>query len=83
MRAAMHDVECIERALKELGELPWSAQELLEQELDKAHPDVRSKQVVEHRGKSYQRHWVPIERDEDGLVSRWQDYWVELETDSP
>jgi hypothetical protein len=83
IHAAMRDIERIERALKEHGTLPWTAQELLEQELDDTYPDARSKQVVGHRGKSYERHWVPVERDEGGLVSRWKGYWVELEPAGP
>jgi hypothetical protein len=80
IHAALHDVEVIERALKERGELPWSAQELLENELDHIYPDARSKEVVEHYGKRYERRWVPVKRDQGGLVSRWKGFWVELET---
>jgi len=55
IRQALDDIDRIEQTLKGRGELPWSAQELLENELDVALPDARSKQVVEHRGKSYER----------------------------
>jgi hypothetical protein len=80
---ALEDIDRIERKLKERGELPWSAHELLEDELDHAYPDARSKQVVELKGKSYERRWVPVERNEGGLVSRWKGYWVELPPNEP
>jgi hypothetical protein len=68
----------LEGALKEHSMFPWAAQELLKQEPDHARSDARSKQIVERKGKSYWRHWVPTERGEGGMVSRSQGYWVEL-----
>jgi hypothetical protein len=82
IRKAMDDVARIHRELKERGELPWSAQEVLEHDLDTIYPDARSTEIVEHRGKRYERRWVPIERNEGGLVSRWKGYWVELVDDT-
>ena len=83
IRQAMDDIDRIELKLKERGELPWSAHELLENELDHAHPAARSKEVVEHRGRSYERRWIPVERNEGGLVSRWKGYWVEVPPSEP
>jgi len=79
IHAAARECERVERALKENGALAWSTQELLENGLDKALPDARNKQVVEYRGNRYQRRWIPVERGNSGLVSRWQGYWVDLD----
>jgi hypothetical protein len=78
IRAAARAVERIHRTLNELGVLPWSAHDLLENELDKAYPNARSNQVVEHRGKSYERCWVSVERDKGDIFPHWQGYWVAL-----
>ena len=68
---AMDELERVSLKLKECGDLPWTAQELLEHALDKAFPDARNQQVVEHGGKRYERRWVPVERNA-GVVSRWR-----------
>lgn len=52
---ARDKVTAIEASLKASGPLARSEHELLEQTLDAAFPGARSRQIVEHEGKRYQR----------------------------
>jgi hypothetical protein len=79
IHAALLDVERIELKLKERGELPWTAEEILAHHLDRAYPDAMNKQVIEHQGKRYERCWIPVEHDIAGGVSRWKGLWMKLD----
>lgn len=76
MNAARREVRHIESALKAAGVIPLSAQEQLEQELDRLHPDAPSKTIVEHNGKRYQRWYYPAEKSNSGkTVHEWDKGW--------
>ena len=79
IRDAGTRVRTIERHLKEAGVIPMTDAELLERELDATFPDAQSKQVVEHKGKRYQRNFNPLGKSLTGkTVTEWGKEWKEL-----
>lgn len=82
IRAAQRKVRTIEAALKAEGVLPLTEEERLERELDAAFPDARSKQIVEHNGRRFQRRFWPLEKSRSGkTVTEWGKGWTEVADD--
>jgi hypothetical protein len=76
---ARRNVSAIESSLKVNGTIPLSDAELLEKELDTAFPNAKSKQVVEYKGRTFQRRFWPIEKTRSGKnVSEWGESWTEI-----
>lgn len=79
IKAASRKVRHIEAALKDAGVIPLTDHEKLERELDAAFPNARSKEVVEHKGKKYQRWFYPAEKSNSGkTVHEWDKGWREV-----
>ena len=79
IRAAASEVRRIEAALKDAGVIPLTEHEKLERELDVAFPQAQSKEVVEYRGKKYQRWFSPAEKSNSGkTVHEWKKGWSEV-----
>jgi len=70
----------IEEDLKSSGLLVMNEKEELEAELDKRFPNAKSKEVVEFKGKNYQRKYFPLEKSRSGKnVTEWGKAWVEIQ----
>ena len=83
IKAARQKVRMIEDDLKARGVLPLTEQEQLEKELDEAFPNAQSRQIVEYRGKRYQRKFFPLEKSRSGkTVTAWGKKWVEVPDES-
>lgn len=79
IKMARSKLRIIEAYLKEAGTLSSTNQERLERELDKAFPDASSKQIVEFKGKRYQRRFFPLEKSRSRkTVREWGKSWVEV-----
>lgn len=79
IKAAERDVRAIKAALKMDGTLPLTDQEKLERELDAAFPKAQSKEVVQYKGKKYQRWFYPAEKSNSGrTVHGWDKGWKEI-----
>jgi hypothetical protein len=79
IKAARREVRLIEDALKADDALPLTEQERLAKVLDAAFPDAESKQIVEHGGRRFQRHFWPIEKSRSGkTVTEWGRGWTEV-----
>ena len=77
--AARSKVRLIEEYLKSSGALPMTDHEKLKRRLDAAHPNAKSKEIVEFEGKKYQRRFTPLEMSRSGkTVMEWDKEWVEL-----
>lgn len=69
----------IEQDLKSCGVLVMNDKEKLEAELDKQFPEAGSKQIVEYKGKSYQRKYFPLEKSRSRkTVTAWGKTWIEI-----
>ena len=69
----------IEDALKADGAISLTEKEQLEKELDAACPNAKSKQVVEHGGRRFQRRFWPVEKSRSGKsVTEWGRGWTEV-----
>lgn len=69
----------IEEHLKKTGEIPMSDIELLRAELDAKYPDAKSKDVVEHDGRRFQRRFFPLAKSASGkTVLLWGKTWDAL-----
>jgi hypothetical protein len=76
LKSARSEVRLIESALKASGDIAATEHEALERELDAAFPNAKSKEVVEHKGKRYQRRFLPAERSNSGkTVHEWHKWW--------
>lgn len=70
----------IEQDLKSRGLLVMNEKEKLEAELDKHFPEAESKQIVEYKGKSYQRKYFPLEKNRSRkAVTGWGKSWIEIQ----
>ena len=70
----------IKQDLKSRGLLVMNDKEKLEAELDKEFPEAKSKQIVEYKGKSYQRKYFPLEKSRSRkTVTDWGKTWIELQ----
>lgn len=69
----------IEEDLKSSGLLVMNEKEKLEAELDDQFPKATSKQIVEYKGKSYQRKFFPLEKSRSRkTVTEWGKTWIEI-----
>lgn len=79
IRAIRRQVRMITDALKFAGVLPLTEKEQLEKELDSEFPSAKSKQIVEHRGRKYQRCFWPTETSRSGKnVTAWGCGWDDV-----
>jgi hypothetical protein len=79
IKAARRQVSMIEEALKSSGSLVMTEKEHIERELDSEFPDTKSKQIVEHQGRKYQRRFWPIEKSRSGKkVMEWGRGWDDV-----
>jgi len=79
IRAARLKVDLIMGELKATGVLPITDQERLEAELDKRGPNAKSREMVEHNGKRYQRRFAPAEKSRSRkTVTLWARWWEEV-----
>jgi hypothetical protein len=79
INAARAKVRAIGAELKAAGLLQRTPQEELEQQLDLAFPNARSKQVVEFKGKRYVRRFTPLGKSLSGkTVTEWGKSWEEV-----
>lgn len=70
----------IEQDLKSRGLLVMNDKEKLEAELDKEFPEAKSRQVVEYKGRSYQRKYFPLEKSRSRkTVTDWGKPWIEIQ----
>lgn len=82
IRSAAREVRAITESLKADGILPLTEKEKLYAELDKLFPNARSKEVVEFRGKRFQRRFYPAEKSLSGkTVREWDKWWEEIKED--
>lgn len=80
IRAATITVRQLETALKSNGTLPLTEQERLAEELDAAFPRAKSKQIVDHKGRRYQRVFWPLGKSRSGKsVTEWGRGWQLLD----
>jgi hypothetical protein len=79
LNSARLQVDLIRSELKAAGLLQKSERELLWEELDARFPNAESKQIVEHKGKRYQRRYSPGQMSRTGKsVMEWLKYWDEI-----
>lgn len=72
IKAARRHVRTIEETLKAAGLVQVSDTDFIEKELDVAFPNAASKQVVEFKGRRFQRWFWPIEKSRSGTsVREW------------
>lgn len=82
IKAACRQVRAIEQHLKRSGVIPLTEREKVEAELDRAFPNARSKQVVEHNGRRYQRWFNPLEWSRSRKsVPQWERGWADVTDD--
>jgi len=80
IKSASRTVRQIENSLKALGQIPLSEHEELERDLNAAFPNAESNQIVEFRGRKYQRKFWPIERSRSRkTVTEWGRGWTEVD----
>lgn len=80
IKIARAKLRAIEQDLKSRGLLVMNDKEKLEAELDKQFPEAKSKQIVEYKGKSYQRKYFPLEKSGSGKkVIDWGKTWIETQ----
>lgn len=66
----------VERSLKDQGLLPKTAQELLDEELDRFYPNAKSKTVVTHEGRKYRVRYFPLVKSRSRkTVKEWGHTW--------
>lgn len=79
IKDAERKVRSIEARLKASGQMPLSEHEQVEAELDRAFPNAKSREIVEHHGRRYQRRFFPVERSRSRkTVTEWGREWIEL-----
>lgn len=67
----------VERALKDTGVLPRTAQEVRDAALDKAYPNALSRQIVQWEGQHFQKRYTPVATSLSGKTVRaWKSSWV-------
>lgn len=80
LKSARAMVGVIESVLKSQGILSKTDGERLNDELNEAFPDAKSKQVVKYKGKQYQRLYFPLEKSRSReIVTEWGKKWIALE----
>jgi hypothetical protein len=66
----------VERSLKEQGLLQKSAQELLDEQLDRLYPNARPRTVVTHEWTKYRVRYFPLETSRSRkTVKEWEHTW--------
>lgn len=69
----------VERALKDTGALPRTAQEERDAALDKAYPNALTRQIVQWEGQRFQKRYTPVATSLSGkTVREWKGFWVPL-----
>lgn len=77
IRNAVARVRLVESELKQVGVIPMSDAEKLTAELDKLHPNFKSRFVVIHKGNCYQIRYFPVEFSRSGKsVTKWGHKWI-------
>lgn len=75
-------VVALKRQCQAAGLLPMSDAERLSAELDRQHPDARSKTVVQYEGAFYWKRSFPAARSKSGkTVLAWETHWEKLAPD--
>lgn len=78
IRLASKKVKMIEDDLKRTIVLGID-KETLHAELDRLFPDAKSKEIVEHDGRRYQRRFYPLTRSIPAVrYSKWEGTWEDL-----
>lgn len=76
-------VHAIERALKEVGEIPASEEERIGFILDRMYPEKGNKEIVAFRGKKYQRRFRSNVRSRSRKsVTQWDKRWYEVKDEA-
>lgn len=76
-------VRQIENDLKNQGILQKSENELLNEQLDRLYPNVKSKTIVSYNGKAYQVRYFPLVRSRSRKnVKEWGHEWIEMPNDN-
>lgn len=79
IEAAKATLARVERALKDTGVLPRTAQEQRDAALDKAYPNALTRQIVEWEGQRFQKRYTPVATSRSGkTVLEWKGFWVPL-----
>ena len=79
IKSARSKVRIITESLKSDGKIERSDKEKLEQALNQAYPNARSKQEVEFEGERYQLKFYPLEKSRSGkTVTNWGREWVKI-----
>lgn len=79
IKAARSKVRIIERRLKLTAVIPFTDEEMVEQQLDRTFPKAKSKEVVIFEGKRYRRIFSPLEFSRSGrTVTEWDKGWEPL-----
>lgn len=83
IRDAVRRVREIETVLKTAGIIEFTEQERINAELDRLHPNARSKQLVLYEGKRYQIRYFPLQKSLSGkTVKEWDHEWQPVEEES-
>jgi hypothetical protein len=79
IEAAKATLARVERALKDTGVLPRTAQEQRDAALDKAYPNALTRQIVEWERQRFQKRYTPVATSRLGkTVREWKGFWVPL-----
>lgn len=75
IRNARDEVERLTEALKAVGVLTYSEQELRDQQLDELAPGSRKDDIVTYEGVTYRRRFTPARKSRSGAVMSWHGFW--------
>lgn len=79
IKAARRKVRDLEDALKATGAIRLTEHEILEAELDRLFPGAKSKAIVSHEGRKYQRRFWPLEKSNSRkTVKEWGKGWQDV-----
>jgi len=79
INAAWYRVRLIESVLKYSGVIELVPEEKLQNELDRLHPNARSRSIVKYNGKKYQIRYSPLSISRSGkTVTEWGHEWIPL-----
>lgn len=68
--------------LKTQGILPLSSVEVIHAALNTLHKRTKNLDVVEYKGKKYQRRFTPLKLSKSGkMVRKWAKFWLLQQTD--
>lgn len=75
-KSKAREVLLIEGQLKTYGVIEMTDEEKLTKQLDELFPDARSKQIITHNGKKYQKCFSPAEMSRSRKnVMAWNSWW--------